>query len=441
MSMNAQEYRVGQSVVALRIGNILNTKTEVIVSSDDDYFTMSGGVSLAILQEGGADIRRDAQAQIARRELGDMIETGAGLLSFRRIYHVVSRFDGGERHFDLATTHACIQRAVDNCIEALARSAYTTIAFPAIGTGYAGHAPADVASSFAKALGTALAAEQKSLQVELYIHPDSLVGDATFIKFFHAFENKADWLANPVRSHAIAMIHGIRTDARWHDQVGSWLRKADPSINPVPIGYGFFDVFSFLLPSSSIRRGLIGRVEAELNELYETKSTQHLSIIAHSFGTFLVAFALLRCTNVKVHRLILCGSIVPRTFPWAKLRERLEVIDAANFPQVHVINDCGWRDIWPVLAHSITFGYGPSGRFGFQTALDKDRTHDLAHSDFFTEQFVTDFWLPALVDSRIVPNNVSPPPSAWILQLLTRFHLKVLVPVFAAVAWFVARRL
>jgi O-acetyl-ADP-ribose deacetylase (regulator of RNase III) len=420
----AQEYQVGTSTVALRVGDILESKAEIIVSSDDDKFSMNGGVSAAILRAGGSSIKEEAQKQIAPRQLGDMIETGHGSLSYKRIYHVVSRFNGRHERPDFETTRACISAAVDNCIEALSRSAYGSIAFPAIGTGYAGHDPADVAAAFAAALGKKLGTVKKPLRVELYIHPGLLTG---LLEFLRVFEDKATWLAAPIRDHAVAMVHGIRTDARWYSQVGRFLREADPSINPVPIGYGFFDVVSFLIPSRRIRQRLIDKVAKNLDTMIETKSTRKLSIIAHSFGTFLTAYALLKSPKVKVHRLILCGSIVPKDFDWSKLQSQLDVIDESQHPQACAINDHGWRDIWPVFAQTMTWGYGSSGRFGFQTVLVVDRAHDLSHSEFFKKEFVARYWVPALVHGSIVPNNVDPPMAGYLLLFLTRVQVKYVI--------------
>ena len=434
MGMKAQEYQVGQSTVLLRIGDILSSQSEVVVSSDDDNFSMSGGVSLALLGAGGPQIKRDAQSQIAKRNLGDMIETTAGSLHFKRIYHVVSRFDGKPKPME-AETQAFIQNAVDNSLEALSRSAYSSIALPAIGSGYANHKPAVVAATIAAAIGKKLLSINKKLTVELYIFPGLITGDENYLNFFLVFNDTASWVATPVRDHAVAMIHGIRTDARWHGEVGRVLRAADPSINPVAIGYGFFDVFSFLLPIPGVRRRVVAKVIEELQTLSKDPSTKQISIIAHSFGTYLTAFALLRLPSLKVHRLILCGSVVPLGFKWSKLQERLEVIDAAQHAAKCVINDYGWRDYWPVMAHSVSCGYGSGGRYGFQTTLVEDRGHNTGHSEFFKEDFVKQYWVPALSQGRIVGNPEKPPKSSYLLHALTRIHLKVLIPL-GLLAWF-----
>jgi hypothetical protein len=132
--------------------------------------------------------------------------------------------------------------------------------------------------------------------------------------------------------------------------------------------------------------------------------------------------------TIELHRLILCGAILPTEFGWDKLRKRIET---------EVINDCGIRDIWPVLAQSTTFGYGPSGRFGFGTPGVRDRFHDFGHGGFFQEKFVRDFWLPWFQKGDFVKSK-APPPSGARWHLLTIIQIKWLaILLFAAgILWY-----
>lgn len=51
--MESRQYAFNKSTLTIRFGNIIESQSEVIVSSDDCYVTMSGGVSRAILRAGG----------------------------------------------------------------------------------------------------------------------------------------------------------------------------------------------------------------------------------------------------------------------------------------------------------------------------------------------------------------------------------------------------
>lgn len=433
MKKTEQTYIIGKSTVVVRIGDLLDSEVEVIVSSDDHRLTMSGGVSQAIRRKGGDSIYDEAQSQVEKLardfQLGDIVQTGSGKLNYLKVLHAVSRFDKKPLSPDFETTRDTIRRAVTTSLKVLDTLGVRRIAFPAIGTGYAQKPPEDVATAFAETLGPLLRESKESLYVEIVLFPDDMPKDTGYQSFFLKFDEQAKWKDHVARDHVVAMIHGIRTPATWHESVDQLLRAADNSVNPVSLGYGYFDLFKFLVPSKLIRRTYISDIADELSRLAKDEKTKRLSIIAHSYGTFLTAHALRQAIDVKVSVLILCGSIVPRKFPWHSFGDRLGIIDENQYGNARVLNDCGWRDVWPVFAHTITWGYGSSGRFGFRTGIVKDRFHNLRHSDFFEAEHVNKFWVPAITEGRIEPQNDGAPNNlwVWVLSLLTVFPVKWLV--------------
>jgi hypothetical protein len=84
-----------------------------------------------------------------------------------------------------------------------------------------------------------------------------------------------------------------------------------------------------------------------------------------------------------------------------------------------VANDCGVRDFWPVLAYSMTTGYGASGRFGFGHPRVRDRFHRVGHSGFLSEEFVRKYWLPYLTAGTIVEGELDRLKAPWGLSVLT----------------------
>ena len=62
--MESRQYTFNKSTLTIRFGNIVESQSEVIVSSDDCYVTMGGGVSRAILRTGGEAIVKDVQKMI-----------------------------------------------------------------------------------------------------------------------------------------------------------------------------------------------------------------------------------------------------------------------------------------------------------------------------------------------------------------------------------------
>jgi hypothetical protein len=137
--------------------------------------------------------------------------------------------------------------------------------------------------------------------------------------------------------------------------------------------------------------------------------------VAHSFGTYAIARILAEEADIRIHRLVLCGSIIPAEYRWDLAASRIAT---------DTVNECGSRDIWPLLATACTWGYGPSGTFGFGAAYVTDRFHDFRHSDFFSEDFAQKFWLPLFLDGQIVDSSFNrPTPASW-QNLLPRLPLR-----------------
>lgn len=212
---------------------------------------------------------------------------------------------------------------------------------------------------------------------------------------------------------ALALIHGIRTQAPWQERIRHQL-SGDNTVTVFPIGYGFFNLFSFLLPGKH-REKPIKKVARELRGLKKLYPDQTVVAVAHSFGTYIIANILQEEPDIHIDRLLMCGSIVDIDFRWDKL--------PIQFTRNNVLNDVGTKDIWPILARTFSFGYGCSGTFGFKTVHTTDRYFDSGHSDLFTEEHIKLYWLPFIKEGTIVPSpwdNERPTPS-WLLSFLGGF--------------------
>lgn len=227
----------------------------------------------------------------------------------------------------------------------------------------------------------------------------------------------------PVRDHVVLLLHGIRTQAEWAERAATVLESGDPTIRAAPIRYGFFDIISFLLPISAIRQRPVRRFAKQARTARDGQTTK-LSVVAHSFGTYIVAKILEQEADIRFHRLILCGGIIPNEFEWEHFSHRL---DQNARDRRQVVNDCGMKDIWPVMAQSITWGYGSSGRFGFGQFLVKDRFFNVGHSGFFKPTFVETYWLPYISNGEIVEGELDRATTPWWISLITRFRLKYLL--------------
>jgi hypothetical protein len=216
----------------------------------------------------------------------------------------------------------------------------------------------------------------------------------------------------PTIEEVVLLIHGIRDFAEWQDMVATVL-SAIPNIEVCPLKYGRFDAFRFWFPLWT-REAPVKNLLWRIRSAHDRFSPANMSVVAHSFGTYAIGKILRENPDIRLHRLILCGAILRSNFRWDQIQRSVET---------PIINDCGIKDIWPVLAQSTTFGYGPSGRFGFGTPGVRDRYHDFGHGGFFQEKFVSDFWLPWFRNGNFIKSK-APPPSGTRWHLLSIIQLK-----------------
>jgi hypothetical protein len=111
----------------------------------------------------------------------------------------------------------------------------------------------------------------------------------------------------------------------------------------------------------------------------------------YSFGTYIVAYSLLYFEQIKLDKVILCGSILPEDFDWALIFRRDQV--------GHVRNEYGAKDFWAGIVKHFVRGAGDTGRRGF--GLDNETFAEqkfdyFGHSAFFYELHMKDHWVKHL---------------------------------------------
>jgi O-acetyl-ADP-ribose deacetylase (regulator of RNase III) len=132
MTTRSSEYRINDALLIVQYGDITACKADILVSSDDNYLSMGGGVSYAISQAAGAAVISEARKQLPLK-LGDVAVTSSGNLHCKYIFHAVTidydTRDVADSEIIKATTHRCLDLAV-----ALRGK---SIVFSALGTGSA----------------------------------------------------------------------------------------------------------------------------------------------------------------------------------------------------------------------------------------------------------------------------------------------------------------
>lgn len=229
----------------------------------------------------------------------------------------------------------------------------------------------------------------------------------------------------------VVLLHGIRTSGAWQSRV-KHIFEMETKATVIPVKYGYFDIFRFLIPSESIRGGPVAKVRRELQQVLKDHPGRKVIVFAHSFGTYVISRILSEEGDIHIDRLVLCGGVVDPKFDWLRFGKQVNGYISGGD---RIINECGTLDIWPVLAQSLTFGFGASGTFGMGTGGVRDRYHPLRHSGFFEEEFIRRYWLPVLRDEETEPTTVdakgaSHPWYFWLLRAPLKLPLLLLAVIF-----------
>lgn len=186
----------------------------------------------------------------------------------------------------------------------------------------------------------------------------------------------------------VISLHGIKTRGHWQKALAPVL--AESGFIPHPLDYGWFSALGLLIPLFMKWKLEWLRGEYEKIILRDPQSTP--SIIAHSFGAWLVANLIKKDPHIKFDKVILVGSIVDRKFDWGK------VISEGRIN--YLKNERGLKDIFPRIAEWFAYKAGASGNKGFEgirSLLIVDRVFpEYRHSTYFNELHYVNEWIPDL---------------------------------------------
>lgn len=202
--------------------------------------------------------------------------------------------------------------------------------------------------------------------------------------------------------HLVITVHGIRTFGKWQERMEVLLTQTSNRIEVNKIDYGYFSVFAFLVPGA--RWLATRRIRRILLTALHESGWKRIDIVAHSFGTHLVAWSLrgISAQECKhVHTIILAGSVLKPRFSWSQL--------LGSHVQ-RVVNDCGTKD-WILVCSQIGVLFtGMAGRVGFRGRLGiqfRNRYFRFGHSGYFvTPGFMERWWVPLLTtDEDVEPHD------------------------------------
>lgn len=202
--------------------------------------------------------------------------------------------------------------------------------------------------------------------------------------------------------HSVISVHGILTR-------GVWQKRMSPLFSGEGIPY-YPEDLGLMLPtvvlSERVAVNKAGRL-ADRCKAAEIEYKVSPSIIAHSFGTLVVGKLLNNYHWVKLDKLILSGSILPRDFDWEQLLNngRIQCVINLVAPNDHTVE----------LAATMRRSLGPSGSKGFTQVnplLFQPVSPDFGHSDWFAGEAFGRILVPLLQgDARTVRETLADWPS------------------------------
>jgi len=206
--------------------------------------------------------------------------------------------------------------------------------------------------------------------------------------------------SSATESPLVLSLHGINTRGAWQKDLDHELAKA--GLTPQALDYGLFRVLRLMNPAS--RRRQIDWFRDEYTRI-RRESGQVPSLVAHSFGTYLVASAVELYEEIELDHVILCGSIVRTDFEWSRVKKRGQVNK--------ILNERGGKDVWVKTAAWVLSDGGQSGVGGFSdlgNGLVNERFHPgFRHSDYFYRLNFERNWIPFLKGSNLLERELPRP--------------------------------
>jgi hypothetical protein len=193
----------------------------------------------------------------------------------------------------------------------------------------------------------------------------------------------------------VISVPGIRTHSKWQKTLSEVLAN-----NSIPIANFDFDYFSllkFMIPYYRTKKieefyeFYHVKVNEKSNKVDLSDHNKYPSVIAHSFGSYIIGYCLIKYKYVKFDKIILCGCILPDTFDWTTF---------ISDERIHFIrNEYSRRDIWAKVVKWFVSKTGNSGAGGFgitSNYVEQEEFQYYRHSSYFKRDHIMTYWLPFL---------------------------------------------
>lgn len=189
-------------------------------------------------------------------------------------------------------------------------------------------------------------------------------------------------------------VHGIRTLGIWQNILEKTVLNNISDVTFKKYRYNYYSAIQLLIPRS--RNKIIDDFTKKLTEMVYEYPNSRITLIAHSFGTYITIKALEAIPvdiTLNIERVVLVSSVLKPNYDWSwvNMRHNIESIN----------NECGFNDNILILSHFFSHDMGMAGRVGFTGMNIKNRFFKGGH-DFFNREgnFMEKHWIPILTGSH-----------------------------------------
>lgn len=217
--------------------------------------------------------------------------------------------------------------------------------------------------------------------------------DATLEIVKRAYSHRAILETNSPKG-VLVTVHGILSNAEWNFDLAPIASSQGWVI--APFSYGWTSPHVLLWPRR--RRQILEKFRSWIYEIQERHPKLPISVIAHSFGTYLIGAYLegfrSSASPVTFNSLIFTGSILREDFDW----------DAHEKSVGIVRNETGLDDWWVAKMPKFSYPgkdklFGQSGVAGFRgksKILEQAETEVLGHNNSIQRDIIIPRWMPFL---------------------------------------------
>jgi hypothetical protein len=194
----------------------------------------------------------------------------------------------------------------------------------------------------------------------------------------------------------VLTVHGVGSGIAWQLQITPEFGGIEGFVHH-PHHYGRFPFWNVLIAGR--RDAQVDAFRRKLESLREKHPNVRPSVVAHSFGTYIVCRALMS-EVIELDRLVLCGSIVSRDYDWsAVIGKHVNKVRNEVAGSDRVVRMFRWRVLRLLVPHS-----GPSGIDSF-TAAATNFEQQVFPAHFHSSHFVANdhcrrYWMPFLRGTR-----------------------------------------